>query len=454
MDIIIIGAGIAGLSTALSLHQKCDRWTITVLERHDTLQALGSVIGIMPSGTKVLRHLGLLDDVWRVCGDRKPVVNWRRWKDGSVLMTQTPPEREEMFGIRAATGKRADFQKLLYDAAVKRGIAVRFNQYVADVDETVPTVTLKTGEVITADLIIAADGINSATRRTLDPVSFQTFSGIDDYMTSIPCSVLEADPALQPLLTSANLWWGPTGCVIAGIAGVGSEERYYAEFCNINGNTGVQGQWSQEADIAELRTAFADWDPTLQALLGHVESAKIWHLAYTQMGLDWVSQSGKVVLIGDAAHAMLPHAMAGATTAIEDGASLAECLSRATSVAQIPRSLRAFAAIRRPRLAYIQSEGRNRSKMFHLPDGPAQQARDEMFKKNPMMGAPAWDGKHIDEPPSAKQRHLGMPYVVGHEAIDYTNRRLDDIWDKGEEALELKERWWDFSGGDPELVSG
>ena len=47
-----------------------------------------------------------------------------------------------------------------------------------------------------------------------------------------------------------------------------------------------------------------------------------------------------------------------------------------------------------------------------------------------------------------------MPYVVGHEVIEYTNRRLDEVWGKGEEALKLKERWWDFSGGDPELVSG
>lgn len=133
-------------------------------------------------------------------------------------------------------------------------------------------------------------------------------------MTSIPCSVLEANPELQPLLTSANLWWGPTGCVIAGIAGVGSEERYYVEFCNIHGNTGVQGQWSQEADIADLRKVFADWDPKLHLLLEHVESAKIWSLAYTQVGLDWVSESGKVVLIGDAAHAMLPHAMAVSPT--------------------------------------------------------------------------------------------------------------------------------------------
>lgn len=129
-------------------------------------------------------------------------------------------------------------------------------------------------------------------------------------MTSIPRSVLESNPDLEPLLTSANLWWGPTGGVIAGVAGVGAEERYYAEFCHIHGNAGSEGNWSKEADVAELRKLFADWDPRLQMLLEHVDSAKVWRLAYTQPGLDWVSQSGKVVLVGDAAHAMLPHAMA------------------------------------------------------------------------------------------------------------------------------------------------
>lgn len=129
-------------------------------------------------------------------------------------------------------------------------------------------------------------------------------------MTSIPRSVLESNPDLLPLLTSANLWWGPTGCVIAGVAGVGSEERYYVEFCNIHGNAGTEGNWAKDAEIGELRKIFETWDPRLGMLLEHVENAKVWRLAYTQSGLDWVSQSGKVVLIGDAAHAMLPHAMA------------------------------------------------------------------------------------------------------------------------------------------------
>lgn len=129
-------------------------------------------------------------------------------------------------------------------------------------------------------------------------------------MTSIPRSVLESNPELLPLLTSANLWWGPTGCVIAGVAGVGSEERYYVEFCNIHGNSGTEGNWSKDAEISELRKLFETWDPRLGMLLEHVENAKVWRLAYTHSGLDWVSQTGKVVLIGDAAHAMLPHAMA------------------------------------------------------------------------------------------------------------------------------------------------
>jgi salicylate hydroxylase len=129
-------------------------------------------------------------------------------------------------------------------------------------------------------------------------------------MTSISTNILSSDPVLTPFLSSANLWWCPTGCVIAGVAGVGSEERYYMEFCNVQGTSGTEGNWSKEANMDELHNLFKSWDPRIQKLLKHVESAKVWRLAYTQSGLDWVSPSGRVVLIGDAAHAMLPHAMA------------------------------------------------------------------------------------------------------------------------------------------------
>lgn len=111
----------------------------------------------------------------------------------------------------------------------------------------------------------------------------------------------------------------------------------------------------------------------------------------------------------------------GATTGIEDGASLTECLARATDTSEISKCLHAFETIRKPRLTFIQNEGLGRAKMFHLPDGPTQQARDEMFCKNPMMIPPTWDGKHIDNPADESRRDLGLAYVAGHRVIDFVS---------------------------------
>jgi salicylate hydroxylase len=90
--------GIAGLGAAIALADKGHK--VTILERHGQLQTLGSVIGIMPSGTRVLEQYGVLDDVFKICGDRSMTMIYRRWQDGSVLLSQTPSTRENLWGIR------------------------------------------------------------------------------------------------------------------------------------------------------------------------------------------------------------------------------------------------------------------------------------------------------------------------------------------------------------------
>lgn len=90
--------GIAGLGAAIALTDKGHK--VTVLERHGQLQTLGSVIGIMPSGTRVLEQYGVLDEVFKRCGDRSMTMIYRRWQDGSVLLSQTPSTRENLWGIR------------------------------------------------------------------------------------------------------------------------------------------------------------------------------------------------------------------------------------------------------------------------------------------------------------------------------------------------------------------
>jgi salicylate hydroxylase len=92
-------------------------------------------------------------------------------------------------------------------------------------------------------------------------------------------------------------------------------------------------------------------------------------------------RSGRVVLIGDAAHGMLPYMAQGAAVSIEDGAALAECLDRAESVSDLQRLLSAFEMIRKPRCETISKSALANADVWHLPDGPAQQGRDRKMGK-------------------------------------------------------------------------
>jgi len=129
-------------------------------------------------------------------------------------------------------------------------------------------------------------------------------------MISVPATKIKQNPKLASLLDTANSWWGPIGCVIAGVAGIGKRVEYCMEFCILGKEAGGEGNLATITNIDKIREAFKDWDPPLTELLNLAKQARICRLAYTAPDLDWVSKSGRTVLIGDAAHAMLPHSMA------------------------------------------------------------------------------------------------------------------------------------------------
>ena len=126
-------------------------------------------------------------------------------------------------------------------------------------------------------------------------------------MFSVPIAALEENPKVIPLLNSINFWLGPAGCVVTGPMETDSGPQMSLEFVILGENRGSEGNWDKEIDIDHVRHFFRSWDPVLSEMLAHTEKAHVWRLAYTDPELEWVSNSGKVVLIGDAAHAVLPH---------------------------------------------------------------------------------------------------------------------------------------------------
>ena len=111
---------------------------------------------------------------------------------------------------------------------------------------------------------------------------------------------------ISPILKYANWWWGPKGCAVITFAGVGQERCCFMEFCYF-GNAGDEGDWGKQADVNDIREHFKTWDVTLNELLKYVDSATVLRLAYTNQEIPWVHQGDKVLLIGDAVHALLPH---------------------------------------------------------------------------------------------------------------------------------------------------
>lgn len=265
--------------------------------------------------------------------------------------------------------KRSTYQRVLYDAAVREGVMVRFGCRVESVDESTPSVTLSTGETITADLLIGADGKHLFSQlcsksRPLTPaqgiksIVRPVVLGTEDvtlvpnstcYQCTIPASRMNSNPLTAALLAEEAIdsWWGPNRHFICGRRAGGKEydasffihpdpkspevvstkprlspwrspktnmkasqvERAASEI-DINDISSPNGRNAdRRGDVNEIRSNVSAFEPRVQAFVNMVapENCSLWKVAAVPDLPRWVGQSGKVVLLGDAAHAMVPH---------------------------------------------------------------------------------------------------------------------------------------------------
>jgi salicylate hydroxylase len=123
-------------------------------------------------------------------------------------------------------------------------------------------------------------------------------------------------------------------------------------------------------DPSEFVDQYKDWDPKLVAILNKLPKENVleWKLCDLEPMNSWIFPGGKIVLLGDASHAMLPSAAQGAGMGIEDGAAIAELLDRVTHREQIPVILKTFENLRLPRCTYIVDSGRQNAKKWHEKD--------------------------------------------------------------------------------------
>lgn len=379
-NVLIAGAGLAGLTTALALMQRGHR--VRVFEQATALREVGAGVQLGPNGTRVLIALGLADAMRQVVC----VAAGKRIRLGTTGQSwpvfdlgETAIER---FGAPYWMVHRGDFHRVLLDAvraacpeAIAPGHACAgFASHANGV-----TLRLANGDTVTGDVLIGADGVHSRIRQQMFGQGRAAFTGLIAWRGLVPMQSL---PPHQRSLIGEN-WIGVGGHVVTyplrrgeilNFVGVVERDDWRVESWTVPGTTG------------ECLRDLAGWHEDVKTIIRNIGTPYKWALLGRQP-LDSYVQ-GRVCLIGDAAHPTLPFLAQGANMALEDAVILARCLDHPDS----PAALLRYQTARLHRTAAIVRGASDNTKRFH----------------NPALGSPDGAAAYVErefQPEKMRQRY-------------------------------------------------
>jgi 2-polyprenyl-6-methoxyphenol hydroxylase-like FAD-dependent oxidoreductase len=363
LRIAVVGAGIGGLSAAVALHQA--GFDVDVYEQAPELTEVGGGINMGPNAVHVLQRLGLGPGLDRE-GIRPLSTHQRRWQDGSTLQrAPLNPLCTELYGAPHMTIHRRDLLAVIAEAfpLERLHLGHRLAAFAERGSEV--EARFDNGKRIAADVLVGADGIHSTVRARLFGEEEPEFAGCVAYRGLVPAERI-ADLGLE---IGNQSWVGPGGHLVHYFVSRGRLLNFVGWTEHDEWN---REDWTDRATIARALAAFDAWHPQVKRIIAAADTCFIWALFDRDPLPRW--SAGRVTLLGDACHPMYPFMGQGAAQAIEDGAALAACLS--AGGADPAAALLRYERLRLPRVTRLQQMSRANKIRFHLPDGPAQQARD------------------------------------------------------------------------------
>lgn len=358
---------------------------VTVYESNTELSELGAGIQLQPNATRILYRWGLQDE-FRKLSNEPSVMKLMRYSDARVVgEIAHNPQQEWEYGFPHWQCYRPDLQMLLYDAAVAAGAKVQFSSRVVDADVDKGIIILGDGRREEADLVVVADGIQSRFRHLLPDNADAKAVTCNEFCfrAVISRELMESDPETARLMKGEDsmVWSGP-GVVVLGYPVSGSENRRYNTLISTPRPCDIPvGRWGEPGDIQEAQGLVKDFCPVVRKLWSLVaaDDCVKWTLGEVPKIESYVSTSGRSVLIGDAAHAIPPQAGQGGGMSLEDCAALGEFVFAATNVDDLARKMKALQDFRQPRIEIIRALAHGNQSFMTLPDGPAQQQRDQLW---------------------------------------------------------------------------
>lgn len=199
---------------------------------------------------------------------------------------------------------------------------------------------------------------------------------------------LVADPITAPIFqeTATNVWAGYSRHIIVYPCGGGMYTLGATHPAGRSEGEGQAMEWSRSATPSQAEAEYEGWGPVVKRILHLTKEVGKWRLAETPRLPRWTSRSGKVVLMGDNAHAMLQFLAQGAAMATEDAGALAVALERTTTPEDLPVVLKAYERARKWRCETVAIQARRNGDMIHMPDGEEQENRDRAMAQLDQTG--------------------------------------------------------------------
>ena len=359
--IAIIGGGLGGLAAAHAFAACGLR--AEVFENASALGEIGAAVSTSPQANKALRAIGLGEKIAAVA-NISPGIYTRNMQTGAFLEFRDAREAAARYGAPFYTFHRADLVDAMASGLDPK--SVHLGHRLVGLEEHASGVTLSfaNGVTVDADVAVGADGVRSVTRRALYGEDNPSYTGQMAWRALLKGSDVPPD-CLEP---NGHVQWIGPGCHFI---------AYYIrgrDLVNVvtQQETGewVDEGWSTRGDPAEMRRSFPNPEPRLKTLLSLIQDCTKWGLFTRPLTENW--GRGRIQLIGDAAHAMLPNAGQGACQAFEDAYILARWLQAKPD--DPAAAFTEFRRVRIPRVQAVQRLSLRNARFKHMQNSAAQTA--------------------------------------------------------------------------------
>jgi salicylate hydroxylase len=343
LRVIVVGGGLGGTAAAVALMRA--GLDVQVYEQAQQLTEVGAGVSLAPNGLRVLDRLGLSAAIERLGA---------RYMSARLTLPDGRPVPHEP-GQFTRPGQnvgihRADMLALLAGQLPPGTVCIGHRCTDFSQDAFSATVSFADRTTATADAVIGADGIHSVLQGFVSEPAEPVFSGVVAYRGLVP------RPDQYPP-GQLRMWVGEGQHFLVFPVRAGQLLNYVGF---VGSDAPARESWSASGDPVALAAHFAGWDPVIEGIIAAVSgpggSGFRWGM-YDRVPLSRWS-SGRLTLLGDAAHPMLPHLGQGANQALEDAATLATLLGACSDSAEVPRMLTAYEELRRDRTAQVQLDSR------------------------------------------------------------------------------------------------